>query len=57
MDPLAGVVYIADREDVAELVRRVAEDVVLTKPGLSFCTFDQVVERTRAAVGARDRGR
>ena len=54
--PLAGVVYITDREDVAELVRRVAEDVVLTKPGLSFRTCDQVVEQTRAAVRARDQG-
>jgi len=51
--PLAGVIYITDRTDVAELVARVADDVGLCNPTISFRTMRDVKAQTRAAAGAR----
>jgi len=51
--PLAGVIYITDRPDVAAVVTRIAADIRLTNPTLTFRTIDQVVEQTRAAAHTR----
>ena len=51
--PLAGVIYITDRIDVAELVARVADDVGLCNPTISFRTMRDVKAQTRAAAAAR----
>ena len=51
--PLAGVIYITDRSDVAELVARVADDVGLCDPTISFRTMRDVKAQTRAAASAR----
>jgi hypothetical protein len=47
--PLSGVIYVTDRDDVAELVARVAADVGLCSPALSRRTLDDVIAQTRAA--------
>ena len=47
--PLAGVIYITDRTDVAELVARVADDVGLCNPTISFRTIRDVKAQTHAA--------
>ena len=51
--PLAGVIYICDRADVAELVTRCADDSGLLAPALSMRSFSTVLEQTRAAADAR----
>jgi len=51
--PLAGVIYITDRTDVAELVARVADEVGLCNPTISFRTMRDVKAQTRAAASAR----
>lgn len=51
--PLAGVIYITDRTDVAELVARSADYVGLCNPAISFRTMRDVKAQTRAAVSAR----
>lgn len=51
--PLAGVIYITDRNDVAELTARVADDVGLWNPAISFRTMRDVKAQTRAAIRAR----
>ncbi len=50
--PLAGVIYITDRSDVAELVARVADYVGLWNPAVSFRTMRDVKAQTRAAARA-----
>jgi hypothetical protein len=49
---LAGVIYVCDRHDVADAVRRAADDAWLEAPALSFRTIHEVVEQTRAAAMA-----
>ena len=51
--PLAGVIYVTDRPDVAAVVTRIAAEIRLSTPTLTFRTIDQVVEQTRAAAHAR----
>jgi len=51
--PLAGVIYITDRTDVAELLARVADDVGLWNPAISFRTMRDVKTQTRVAARAR----
>jgi len=51
--PLASVIYVTDRPDVAAVVKRIAEDIRLTDPTLTFRTIDLVMEQTRAAAHAR----
>jgi hypothetical protein len=46
---LAGVIYVCDRSDVADAVRRAAADAWLQAPRLSFRTMHDVVEQTRTA--------
>jgi hypothetical protein len=48
--PLYGVLYVCDRSDVADAVRRAAIDAGLHAPALSFRTLQEVVAQTRAAV-------
>jgi hypothetical protein len=50
---LAGVIYVCDRNDVADAVRRAADDAWLQAPALSFRTMHDVVNQTRTAVQAR----
>jgi hypothetical protein len=50
---LAGVIYVCDRNDVADAVSRAADDAWLQAPALSFRTFHDVVEQTRSAAGVR----
>ena len=50
--PLAGVIYITDRIDVAELIARSADYVGLWNPAISFRTMRDVKAQARAAVGA-----
>ena len=52
--PLYGVLYVCDRADVADAVRRAAIDVGLHAPALSFRTLQDVVEQTRAAARTRE---
>jgi len=47
--PLAGVVYICDRADVADAVRRAAKAAWLDAAALSFRTIEDVVRQSRAA--------
>jgi len=51
--PLAGVIYITDRIDVAELIARSADYVGLWNPAISFRTMRDVRAQTHAAVRAR----
>jgi hypothetical protein len=46
---LAGVIYVCDRVDVADAVKRAADDVWLQAPALSFRTLDEVVGQTVTA--------
>jgi len=48
---LAGVIYVCDRNDVADAVRRAAEAVWLEAPALSFRAMHDVIEQTRTAAG------
>jgi hypothetical protein len=50
---LAGVIYVCDRNDVADPVSRAAEDAWLQPPALSLRTLHDVVEQTRSATGVR----
>ena len=52
--PLYGVLYVCDRADVADAVRRAAIDAGLHAPALSFRTLEDVVEQTRAAARTRE---
>jgi hypothetical protein len=47
--PLYGVLYVCDRADVADALKRAAVDAGLHPPALSFRTLRDVVEQTRAA--------
>jgi hypothetical protein len=49
----SAVIYVTDRDDVAGMLRRVAQDAGLCAPALSFRTLQDVVEQTRAAADAR----
>jgi len=54
--PLAGVIYITGRKDVAQLVRRAADIAWIRH--LSFRTYEQVVQQARDGAhprGSRDR--
>jgi hypothetical protein len=51
--PLAGVIYICDRADVAELVTRCADDSGLLAPALSMRSLSTVLQQTRDAADAR----
>jgi hypothetical protein len=44
--PLAGVIYITARTDVADLVSRAADTAWLRDGMLSFRTLEQVIEQT-----------
>ena len=55
--PLAGVIYITDRPDVAAVVTRVGDDSRLLSPELTFRTISTVVEQTRDAAPAASRTR
>jgi len=52
--PLYGVLYVCDRADVADAVRRAAIDAGLQAPALSFRTLQEVLEQTRAATRPRE---
>lgn len=52
--PLYGVLYVCDRADVADAVKRAAVDAGLRAPALSFRTLRDVVEQTRAAAPRRE---
>jgi hypothetical protein len=52
--PLYGVLYVCDRADVADAVKRAALDAGLRAPALSFRTLRDVVEQTRAAAPRRE---
>lgn len=47
--PLYGVLYVCDRDDVADAVRRAAMDAGLHPPAISFRTLHDVIEQTRTA--------
>jgi hypothetical protein len=49
--PLGGVIYVTDRDDVADLIDRSAAAVGLQSPALSLRTLEQVVAQTRAGAG------
>ena len=55
--PLYGVLYVCDRADVADALRRAAIDAGLRAPGLSFRTLHDVVAQTRAAAMSIDAAR
>ena len=46
---LSGVIYVCDRDDVADAVRRAADDAWLRPPALSFRAMHDIVEETRTA--------
>ena len=46
---LYGVLYVCDRDDVADAVKRAAIDARLHPPAISFRTLHDVVEQARAA--------
>jgi hypothetical protein len=52
-EPLAGVIYITDRNDVSGLLERAAQDVGLTAPALSLRALHDVVEQTHTAASTR----
>jgi hypothetical protein len=52
--PLYGVLYVCDRADVADAVKRAAMDAGLHAPTLSFRALQEVVEQTRAAACPRE---
>ncbi len=45
--PLAGVIYITSRTDVADLVSRAGDSAWIRDRMLSFRTYEQVVQQTR----------
>jgi hypothetical protein len=52
-DPLAGLLYVCDRVDIAEAVRRAAWDAGLAEgPSLSIWTRGEVVGQTRTAAAS-----
>ena len=53
--PLAGVIYVTDRADITAAVKRIAGEVRLADPQLSFRTLDDVVAQTHAAADAHAR--
>jgi hypothetical protein len=52
--PLYGVLYVCDRDDVADAVKRAAIDAGLRAPAVSFRTLHGVVEQARSAGRSRD---
>jgi hypothetical protein len=52
-EPLTGVIYITDRNDVSDLLERAAQDVGLTAPALSLRALHDVVEQTHTAASTR----
>ncbi len=52
--PLGGVIYVCDRRDIAEAVKRAASDAWLQAPALSVRTLRDVVEHARAAGRSRE---
>jgi hypothetical protein len=52
--PFGGVIYICDREDVADRVAAAAQLVGLRASALSVRTLHDVVAQTRAAAGVED---
>lgn len=55
--PLYGVLYVCDRADVADAVKRAAIDTGLHAPALSFRTLPDVLEQTRAEARSHEDGR
>ncbi len=51
--PFAGVIYVTGTPDIAEGIRRAAQDVGLGEPGLTFRAYSDVIAQTRAAGGRR----
>ena len=49
--PLAGVIYITDRDDVRKLIARIAATVGLAPATLDVRTLQDVIAQTRAAAG------
>jgi hypothetical protein len=47
------VIYVCDRNGVADAVRRAADDAWLQAPALSFRTMHDGVEQTRSAAEVR----
>lgn len=52
--PLYGVLYVCDRDDVADAVQRAGIDAGLRVEALSFRTLDDVIEQTRAGRRSHD---
>lgn len=52
---LYGVLYVCDRDDVADAVKRAAIDAGLHPPAISFRTLHDVIEQARAAGRALER--
>jgi hypothetical protein len=52
--PLGGVIYVCDRDDVADRVGAAAQLVGLQAPLLSLRTLHDVVAQTRAAARTED---
>ena len=55
--PLAGVIYVTDRDDVTNQLRRAASAVGLEEPAFSLRALADVIAQARAAVGAGGAGR
>jgi hypothetical protein len=52
-DPLAGLLYVCGRDDIADAVRRAARDAGLDQgPALSVRTMDEVVGQARTAAAS-----
>jgi hypothetical protein len=51
---LYGVLYVCDRDDVADAVKRAAVDAGLHAPAISFRTLHDVVEQARTAGRSRE---
>ena len=50
--PLAGVIYVTDRDDVTDPLRRAASAVGLEEPAFSLRALADVIAQARAAAGA-----
>ena len=51
---LYGVLYVCDRAEVADAVKRAAIDAGLHPPAISFRTLHDVIEQSRTAGGSRE---
>jgi len=51
---LYGVLYVCDRDDVADAVKRAAIDAGLYAPAISFRTLHDVIEQARTARRSRE---